>query len=160
MTNLTPGAMLALTTDMADRLDQMKKKAVFVGLPNEKVGGKIYGDGRTILQNGATHEYGAPQQGIPERSFLRTPFHTKRKEMNTAIAAQFESVINGKRDVDVGLGRVGLVATNISKGAFTSAGYGEWPDITDATKKRKGSSQILIDTNILSSSITHVLRSA
>ena len=160
MTALTPAAMLAYTTEMADRLDQIKKKAVFVGLPNEKVGGKVYGDGMTILQVGAIHEYGVPIAGIPQRSFLREPFRIKRKELNDATAQQFEAVLSGKRDVDVGLGRVGAVATNISKGAFTSLGYGKWTPITEETKRRKGSGQTLIDTGVLRSSITSVVRKA
>ena len=152
--------MLAYTTEMADRLVQIKKKAVFVGLPNEKVGGKVYGDGMSILRVGAIHEYGVPTRGIPQRSFLRTPFRTKRKELNDATAKQFEAVLSGRRDVAVGLGRIGAVATNISKGAFTSMGYGEWKPIAAGTKRRKGSSQTLIDTGTLRSSITSVVREA
>ena len=53
---------------------------------------------------------------------------------------------------------IGTVAVNISKGAFTTRGYGEWPDITQATKDAKGSSQVLIDTGILRGSITYVVR--
>ena len=160
MTAFTPAAMLAYTTEMADRLVQIKKKAVFVGLPNEKVGGKVYGDGMTVLRVGAIHEYGVPSRDIPQRSFLRAPFRIKRKELNEAVAKQFEAVLTGRRDVDVGLGRVGAVATNISKGAFTSLGYGEWTPINAETKRRKGSNQTLIDTGVLRNSISSVVRSA
>lgn len=160
MTTLTPAQMLAYTTNMAEQLSQMKKKAVFVGLPNEKVGGKVYGDGMTILRVGAIHEYGVPSRGIPQRSFLRAPFRIKRKELNAVIVKQFTAVTSGKRGTDVGLGLIGAVATNISKGAFTSLGYGEWKGITSETKRRKGSSQTLIDTGVLRSSISSVVRSA
>lgn len=160
MTALTPAAMLAYTTAMADTLDQIKKKAVFVGLPNEKVGSKVYGDGMTVLRIGAIHEYGVPHRGIPQRSFLRAPFRIKRKELNDATAKQFEAVLTGKRDVDVGLGRVGLIATNISKGAFTSLGYGEWTPITEETARRKGSTRTLVDVGLLKGSISSVIRSA
>ena len=154
---MSPGEFLKHTTAMADRLKEAQRKAVFVGLPNEKVGGKVYGDGRTILQNGATHEYGAGP--IPQRSFLRTPFAIKRKRLNEAIAKQFEAIANGQK-VDIALGRIGVLATNVSKGAFTSLGYGEWNPITGETARRKGSSQTLIDTGILRSSITWVIRDA
>jgi len=185
--------MLSYTTEMAERLESMKRRAVFVGLPNEKVGGKVYGDGMTVLRLGAIHEYGAsfthpggtpytiggdnkahfvsknfsgPVHGvtkphnitIPQRSFLRAPFAVKRKELNQAIAAEFEAAASGKRDVDVALGRIGVTAVNISKGAFTSLGYGEWDSITAETVRRKGSSQTLIDTGILRSSINWVIR--
>lgn len=160
MTTLTPKQMLAYTTNMAERLAETKSKAVFVGLPAEKVGGKVYGNGMTVLQIGAIHEYGVPQRGIPERSFLRVPFRIKRDEINQAIAKQFEAVMSGVRQVDVGLGLIGVIATNVSKGAFTSLGYGSWTPITDETKRRKGSSQTLIDNRILGTSISSVVRDA
>lgn len=154
---MKPQDALKMTTHMAEQMRSMKRKAVFVGLPAEKVGGKIYGDGMTIMRVGAIHEYGAGS--IPQRSFLRVPFATKRKEINSTIAKQFEAVANGQK-VDIGLGRIGVIAANISKGAFTSLGYGEWEEITGQTKARKGSSQTLIDTGILRSSITWVIRDA
>ncbi len=155
MTTLTPGEMLKYTTDLAARLEEAKRTAVFVGLPNEKVGGKVYGDGMSILRVGAIHEFGAG--AIPQRSFLRVPFATKRKEMNAAIAAQFAAIAKGQK-VKIAMGRIGVIATNISKGAFTSLGYGDWNPITGETARRKGSSQTLIDTGILKGSITWVLR--
>lgn len=157
---MTPQETLQYTEKMIAQLEELKRKAVFVGLPKEKVGGKVYGDGMTIIRNGAIHEYGVDKVGIPQRSFLRVPFRTKRKEVNQFIAKQFEAVSNGDISPDVGLGRIGVMTTNISKGAFTSLGYGEWQPITAETIRRKGSSQTLIDTGILRSSITWVVRDA
>lgn len=153
---MSPDKFLAHTTTMAANLRDITRKAAFVGLPKEKVGGKVYGDGMTIFRVGAIHEFGYGP--IPQRSFLRTPFATKRKEMNKAITQQFVAVANGERKPLIGLGRIGAVATNISKGAFTSKGYGVWPDITAETKQRKGSSQVLVDTGILKGSISYVVR--
>jgi hypothetical protein len=153
---MTPDKFLEHTTAMAANLHSMTQKAAFVGLPKEKVGGKVYGDGMTVFRIGAIHEFGFGV--IPQRSFLRTPFATKRKEMNKAITQQFVAVANGERKPLVGLGRIGATAINISKGAFTSKGYGQWPDITAETKRRKGSSQALVDTGILKGSISYVIR--
>ena len=155
--DMTPSEMLKYTGRMRDQMKAAKKTAVFVGLPVEKVGGKIYGDGRTIIQNGATHEFGGGSN--PVRSFLRVPFATNGKELNQAIAAQFESISTGA-SVDRALGRIGVTAVNISKGAFTTLGYGAWQPITAATKRLKKSSQTLIDTGILRSSISWVIRRA
>ena len=192
---MTPQETLQHTEKMIAQLEELKRKAVFVGLPKEKVGGKVYGDGMTVIRIGAIHEYGAkikhpggtryvigpdgnarfvsnsfvgPVTGvtkphtitIPQRSFLRVPFRTKRKEVNQFIAKQFEAVSNGDISPDIGLGRIGVMTANISKGAFTSLGYGEWKPITAETVRRKGSSQTLIDTGILRSSITWVVRDA
>lgn len=141
-----------MTQGMAERMDAMSKRAVFVGLPKEKVGGKVYGKGWTIIANGAAHEYGAPQQGLPQRSFLRVPFRVKQKELNVQIAKEFEAVATGTRSVDVGLNRIGVLARNISQGAFTSLGYGTWEP------SQKPTGQTLIETGILRSSITWVVR--
>lgn len=157
---MKPADMLRYTTNMAAALEAAQKKAVFVGLPKDKVGDKVYGDGMTVINVGAIHEFGVPAKGMPERSFLRVPFATKRRELNASIAKQFQLMITKGLDPDVALGRVGVLATNVSKGAFTSLGYGAWTPITEETKQRKGSSQTLIDTGILRGSITWSVRDA
>lgn len=195
MKKVTPEEMLKITTEYADNLDALAKKAVFVGLPKEKVGGKIYGgENMTIIRIGAIHEYGAKVNhpggtpyvigsdgkakfvkkgtagavgvtkphtiNIPQRSFLRAPFKIKAAEINKATAAEFEAVLTKGRKAEQALGRIGVIATNISKGAFRSDGYGSWPGLKPATIRAKGSSRTLIDTGTLRSSITWVVRDA
>ena len=152
---LTPEQMLANTRAYLANLEKAKRGFVAVGLPSEEVGSKVYGDGQTVATVGARHEYGA---GVPRRSFLRVPFTTKQDELSTAIAKQFEDVFQRGKSAEQALGLIGTVAVNISKGAFTTRGYGEWPDITQATKDAKGSSQVLVDNKILAGSITYVVR--
>ena len=152
---LTPEQMLANTRAYLANLEKAKRGFVAVGLPSEEVGSKVYGDGQTVATVGARHEYGA---GVSRRSFLRVPFTTKQDELSTAIAKQFEDVFQRGKSAEQALGLIGTVAVNISKGAFTTRGYGEWPDITQETKDAKGSSQVLIDTGILRGSITYVVR--
>jgi len=137
-------------------LEQVKKKSVFVGLPKGKTGSKIYKDGTSVLEVGASHEYGVPSRNLPRRSFLRVPFAVKRKELEIEIARQFKKVFEG-RDSIKALNIIGVTAQNISQGAFRSRGYGTWKDITDATKDNKGSSQVLIDQGTLRNSITWVV---
>lgn len=153
---MKPAEFLKFSEGMVSKLEEMKVTSVNVGLPSEKVGGKVYGDGMTIISVGAKHEFGEGK--IPQRSFLRVPFIIKKKEVNNAIMKQYEAVITKGVSVNNGLDRIGVVASNISKGAFTSKGFGQWPDIKEATKKAKGSSQVLIDTGVLRSSITWELR--
>ena len=152
---LTPEQMLANTRAYLANLEKAKRGFVAVGLPSEEVGSKVYGDGQTVATVGARHEYGA---GVPRRSFLRVPFTTKQDELSTAIAKQFEDVFQRGKPAEQALGLIGTVAVNISKGAFTTRGYGEWPDITQETKDAKGSSQVLVDNKILAGSITYVVR--
>ena len=152
---LTPEQMLENTAAYLKNLEKARSGFVAVGLPAEKIGGKVYGDGQAVATIGARHEYGA---GVPRRSFLRVPFTTKKDELTKAIAKQFADVFESGKSAEQALGLIGTVAVNISKGAFTTRGYGEWPDITQATKDAKGSSQVLIDTGILRGSITYVVR--
>ena len=152
---MTPEQMLENTGAYLKNLEKAKRGHVAVGLPSEEVGGTVYADGQTVAQVGAQHEYGA---GVPRRSFLRTPFAVKKDDMDKAIAKQFEDVFQRGKTAEKALGLIGTVAVNISKGAFTTRGYGEWPDITDDTKEAKGSSQVLIDTGTLRNSITYVVR--
>ena len=152
---MTPEQMLENTTAYLKNLEKAKRGYVAVGLPADEVGGTVYDDGQTVAQVGAQHEYGA---GVPRRSFLRTPFDIKKDDLDKAIAKQFEDVFKRGKNADKALGLIGTVAVNVVKGAFTTRGYGEWPDITDDTKEAKGSSQVLIDTGTLRNSITYVVR--
>lgn len=153
---MKPEELLKKTQQMAKNIQAAKRGYVAVGLPLEKVGGKVYRDGMSVIDIGAIHEYGAPPN--PRRSFLRLPFDAKRDELNAAIAQQFEDVFERGKSAAQALGLIGVAATNISKGAFTSRGYGQWPDIKQSTKNRKGSSQVLIDTGTLRNSVSYVVR--
>jgi len=155
--NVTPEQMLKLVGNYAKNIKEASKSYVAVGLPSEKVGGKVYGDGMTVIRVGAIHEYGLGHN--PRRSFLHVPFTTKKKTISKVIDNQFNDVLLMKSDAKKALGIIGIAATNIAKGAFTTRGYGVWPDIKQGTKKAKGSSQVLIDNRILSGSITSVVRS-
>lgn len=155
---MTPEEFSKTCNSYLDNLRKAQNSYVAVGLPNEKVGGKVYGDGMTVLRVGAIHEYGLGPN--PQRSFLRAPFISKKAEMADFIGSQFEQVLRDGKSADQALGLIGVKATNIVKGAFTSRGYGQWPDILQSTKTAKGSSQVLIDTRILAGSITFVVRAA
>ncbi len=143
---------------MAANIAKARRSSVAVGLPAENVGGKVYGDGMTVIRVGTIHEYGAGNN--PRRSFLRVPFKANKDQMDAAIAKQFKAVFEDGRKAERALGLIGTEAVNISKGAFTSRGYGAWPDISQATKDAKGSSQVLIDKGILRGSISYIVRGA
>lgn len=152
---LSPEEMQRHTAKMAGNIKKARSARVAVGLPKENVGGKVYGDGMTVIQVGASHEYGA---GVPRRSFLRVPFRIKEKEMQAAIVKQFRLAFESGQSLQRSMGLIGTQAVNYVKGAFTSRGYGTWPDISEETKDLKGSSQVLIDTGTLRNSITYVVR--
>tara|TARA_Y100000310_G_scaffold195657_1_gene195633 strand:- start:1817 stop:2401 length:585 start_codon:yes stop_codon:yes gene_type:complete len=188
MTNVTPEQMVTQTATMLDEMEKAKKLSTKVGLPKEKVGGKVYGDGSTVISIGAVHEFGgtwthpggtnygyATKQDadkgrikflkkgsgyavlgktkphtitMPQRSFLRMPFLMFRDKIDNVLTKQFQLLSEGKITAEQALGRVGAFATNISKGAFTSRGYGKWKP------SKKATGQTLIDKGILRGSIT------
>lgn len=159
---MTPKETLALVESQLSAMEQAKSMSVKVGLPaGESATSKAYtndtatGPAPTVLEVGIWNEYGT--QFVEQRSFLRGPLDAKSGEMEKVLESQFNLVLEKGLPVDVALGRVGLAARNISVGAFRTRGYGVWADITAATKARKGSSGVLIDTGLLRSSITWVV---
>lgn len=149
---MNPQDFKKMTDSYLASMEKAKRSAVKVGLPLEKVGSKIYGPGITIIMVGAWHEYGFGNN--PVRSFLRVPFNKKADEMNKFIANQFKKVCFDGLDVDKALNLIGVKATNISKDAFQTSGWGEWAPNTTETVRRKGSSKPLIDTGTLRNAIT------
>ena len=152
---MKPNDFLKMTKAYADTIAKAATSSVVVGLPQSQ-GTKAYKNGVSVLQVGAWHEFGT--QHIDRRSFLRTPFAIKKKEMNAAIDNQFKTFLIPSADVDKSLGLIGVTALNISRGAFTTMGYGQWPDISQATKTAKGKSQPLINTGLLRGSLTFEVR--
>lgn len=159
--NYTPQQMLANVGAYLKNMEDAKSKHVMVGLPKDKVGGKIYDKvkpGRkppkvpmTVIRLGAIHEYPVPP--MPRRSFLRTPFAVKRADIDKAIAAQFVAVAEKGMNASTALGRIGAAATNIAKTAFVTNGYGMWK------KSKKKHGRTMIDTNTLRNSLTWSVRS-
>ena len=155
---MTPDQMLKSTQALLSNMEEAKSKAVFVGFPKEKVGSQIYGDGRSIIENAAVHEYGSLDGTIPERSMLRVPFKIKNDDIGGAMLQQWTAVAEGRRDVDTALGRFGVFAVNVVNEAFRTGGFGRWKKLDDETVKRKGFSDILEDTRVMRNSVTHVVR--
>lgn len=141
--------------DYAKNLEKAKRGYVAVGLPQEKVGDKIYGDGLSVVQVGAMHEYGFGNNSV--RSFLRIPMQLHADQINEFISEQFAKVFKGE-SAEKALGLVGINARNISVDAFSTDGYGTWAPITPATAKAKGSTVTMTDKGILKGSITYVVR--
>ena len=154
---MKPEDVLKLTKGFESAINKMRKSYVATGLPMESASSRVYGDGMTVLQVGAIHEYGTAD--IPQRSFVRLPFIIKADDVNKYIKKRMTAVLDGKETADKAMGLVALMTRNIITDAFQTGCWGQWPDITDATKARKGSNMILVDTAILENSIDAVVRS-
>jgi phage gpG-like protein len=151
MTPMSNSAFAKRTKELEREMKKALKSSVDVGIVNGNYGQEIY-DGLTVVQVGASHEYGVGD--IPQRSFLRMPFDVKETELSRYIASQFKKLERGNTDTRTALGRVGVKARNIVVEAFSTGGFGQWPDISAMTKEAKGSSKILINTSTLRNSIT------
>jgi len=164
---MTPTQSLKILNKVAKELGKARKMSVDVGVISDKLTKLVYqrklkgktkeGKARfsnpvSVLEVAAKHEFG--EGIIPQRSFLRMPFELKKGILDSGIKQQFGLLLNGKLTAEKALGRVGALATNISKTAFVTSGYGQWKELSKETVKRKGSSRILIETRTLSRSIT------
>lgn len=108
----------------------------------------------TNVDIGVIHEFGSPTAGIPERSFLRMPVISRLgDEIKTATLADWTAVLVHGGLVGV-LRAIGQAAVNVIGAAFHSGGFGRWAPLKAATIRRKGSSDILVDTTQLRRSIT------
>lgn len=155
---VTPEQMLEHVQHLEKMVEGLNGKYVAVGLPAEKVGGHIHGEGRTIVQNAVVHEFGSANGRIPERSFLRMPFKVKSDDLGAGVLKEFQAVFDDKRTVDVALGRIGLRAVNVVKDAFRTGGFGKWKKLAQSTIDEKGFSDILENTRVMRNSITWVVR--
>lgn len=155
---MKPQDTLKQTADYLKNLEKAKRLIVAVGLPKGKATSAIYGDGMTVVEVGATHEYGAGNNSV--RSFLRVPFKVKKEQIRKNMVALFRGIAEKGEDATKQLEKAGVILQNISKEAFETKGFGTWKDIKPVTKRAKGSSGVLIDTGILRGSITYEVRNA
>ena len=129
------------------QIKELTTKEIKIGISAD-VG--TYEDGTKIVTVGRRHEYGL---GNPQRSFLRVPMIDKQFIIQKHIKEGWGNILSGKSTAIKELGKLGIVGQEISKGAFATGGYGKWEKLKPQTIKRKGSSEILIDTNSLSKNI-------
>lgn len=102
----------------------------------------------------AIHEFGAPEQGIPERSFLRGGIRRAAPKLNAVNIDSLRKVLLGNMTIDQAVEKLGVVAVGEVKREFT---VGTFAPLKPATVKRKGSSRPLIDSGQLRQSITYQL---
>lgn len=105
-------------------------------------------DGKSNAEIGLAHEFGVPQKGLPQRSFLRQPI----------IDGSFESLVDNK-DIELDgnfLSELATIYLKSVKDEFESNGKGTWPELSNSTSRRKNKNrdQILRDTKQLYKSLS------
>lgn len=118
----------------------------------------VFGDARregeaaTNAEIALVHEYGSPSRGIPERSFLRASIDLHRADYRAFLAAAARKLLDkGSSDMQQVFELLGLKAAADVKNLMRLPGY--FVPNTPETMRRKGSSQPLIDTGQLISSV-------
>lgn len=120
---------------------------VNVGIP----AGSTEADGTPVALIAAVHEYGAPEKGIPERSFLRSSIRENRAKYIQMNRNNLVAVLNRSMSMERALGLLGEAAAGDVKAKITS---GNFQALKSQTIRRKGSSRPLVDTGQLRQSIS------
>lgn len=111
-------------------------------------------EGISNVELAAVHEFGSPDRGIPERSFIRSTYDEKRDAWTALLKKALRGVYEGKVSLEQALSMVGLRAEADIKRHVTS-GVGIPPPLKPATIARKGSSRPLVDTGRMINSVSH-----
>lgn len=142
---------LNAVVEYAKLLNDLRKKEVVIGLPKGSADS-------TVIEYAAHHEFGAPEAGIPKRSFLRDPFNDEKGNI-IKLMDSLVKIESGSNAVTI-YKKTGEMAKGIVIRAFRSKGNGKWEPLKEETIKRKGSSAPLIDKGQLFQSISYEVRDA
>lgn len=129
---------------------------VYAGIRQEK-GAQIHDDEseETIAGIATVNEFGSPERGIPERSFLRATIDLEQDRLQKTLATGMGEVFEGKRDIP---GALALVGLHTVRAVQVRIARGIEPENALATIAAKGSSKPLIDTGRLRQSIEYEVR--
>lgn len=129
-----------------------KPGQVKVGLP---AGSNNYPDGTSVIMVGAVQEFGSPSRNIPERSYLRSTIHSKRRGYKLFLEKLGKKVATGDM---TSLKAMQLLGTKVQGDVQNTIRKLGAPPNAPRTVEEKGSSNPLIDTGHLRQSIVWVLR--
>lgn len=133
---------------------EMKGSYVKVGVLGGSKNARAAGDPVSNVDLAIIHEFGSPAAGIPERSFVRSTFESKRAEYLALLRRFAAQVYEGKSLTwRRAFGLVGAKAAADIKNRVTQ-GAGIPPPNAPATVASKGSDRPLVDTNQLVNSVT------
>ena len=111
-------------------------------------------DGTPVAMIAAVQEFGSPERGIPERSFLRSGVKVHGNDFVQLNRRNLAAVLNGTMTFDTALGQLGAFAAGKVKQQIKDATFAP---LKQETIDRKGSTKPLIDTGQMWQSITYEL---
>lgn len=132
---------------LSQRLAKLNKR-VLIGVP----AGPTEKDGTSMALVAAVNEFGSPENGIPERPFLRTGIRENYPRITRLNVRTLRQVTDGEMTASTALGLLGEIAVGGVKAKIAAGGF-----VANApsTIKAKGSDKPLIDSGSLRQSITY-----
>lgn len=137
--------------EIAKKMEELAKKEVVIGIPSSSDSH----DDITNAELGMIHEFGSPEKGIPERSFVRSTFAEEGGNAGRLMTSEVKRLLEGNASVDSVYGNVGMYMQGKMIEKITD---GDFVANKEETIKRKGSATPLIDTGKLRASITYEVR--
>lgn len=126
------------------RLKALEQSEVYVGIPQENSSrpGEEINNAELLF----IHEHGSPINNLPAREVLRPALQANKKLIADQLSIAAKAVLAGDQaKANRELEKTGILAANAAKRWFTDDRNG-WQPLSLETIRRKGSSQILIDT--------------
>ena len=136
------------------RAEQLNQLQLVAGIPNDETSREDSGE-ITNAELGIIHEWGAPEKGIPERSFMRSTMSEERENLGQLSKTQIALCLEGNTSPHDVFATIGVYLQGKIVDKITD---GEFEPNNENTVKRKGSSKPLIDTGQLRGAITYEVR--
>ena len=134
--------------NLAKKLEDLKSKDVYVGIPTDLNKPVEKSNVATIA---ATLEYGSATQGIPPRPFLRKTLADNQQK----YVDFYHDTLSNDEDALVALKKVAKMA---QADVQENIRNGPWAANSQATIEKKGSSRPLIDTGRMRQSIRGIVK--
>lgn len=140
--------------EITERAKQLNNISLNVGIPSDK-NEREKSVEVTNAELGIIHEFGVPERGIPERSFMRSTASEEANNLGRLANIQIAECLKGETSsydafATIGAYLQGKIVEKITDGNFE--------ENTKETIKRKKSSKPLIDTGQLRASITYEIK--
>jgi len=149
------------------RAEQLNRMQLVVGIPNNE-NSRTNSDGITNAELGIIHEFGVPERGIPERSFLRSTVSEESENLGRLGNMQIAEFLEGNTSAHdafatIGVYLQGQIVEKITDGEFqpntAETTRRKLAPVKDKKKRRApDANKPLIDTGQLRASITYEVR--
>lgn len=106
----------------------------------------------TVAEIGTIHEFGAPDRGIPARSFIGDTIRKNMASIKIFSSKLYMKVVLGQMQIETALA---LLGEEVQAEIITAIDAGIEPALDPKTVARKGSSKPLIDSGQLKQSIRY-----